>query len=49
MADLKVGKEEEMPVWGNFSKTDLLKTIYREKNLEEMSDKEVEQMLEDLI
>ena len=49
MVDLKVRKEEGIPVWGNFTKIDLLKTIYREKNLEEMSDKEVEQMLEDLI
>ena len=35
--------------WGEFTKTDLLKKIYRNKNLENMSEEEVNQMLEDLI
>lgn len=34
---------------GEFTKTDLLKKIYRNKNLENMSEEEVNQMLEDLI
>lgn len=35
--------------WGEFTKTDLLKKIYRNKNLENMSEEEVNQMLKDLI
>lgn len=39
----------DIPVWGEFTKHNLLKTIYQKKKLENMSEDEVNRMLEDLI
>ena len=36
-------------IWSNISKLDLLKKIYNGKFLNDMSDEETNQMLEDLI
>jgi len=39
----------DIPVWGEFTKRSLLKTIYQKNKLENMSEDEVNRMLEDLI
>ena len=36
-------------IWGEIKVQDLLKKLYKGKNLEQMSEKEVDRMLEDLI
>ena len=41
-------KEKEL-IWGEIKIQDLLKKLYKGKNLEQMSEKEVDSMLEDLI
>jgi len=41
-------KEKEL-IWGEIKFQDLLKKLYKGKNLEQMSEKEVDRMLEDLI
>ena len=41
-------KEKEL-IWGEIKIQDLLKKLYKGKNLEQMSEKEVDRMLEDLI
>ena len=41
-------KEKEL-IWGEIKVQDLLKKLYKGKRLEQMSEKEVDKMLEDLI
>ena len=41
-------KEKEL-IWGEIKVQDLLKKLYKGKSLEQMSEKEVDKMLEDLI
>ncbi|MBR2431173.1 hypothetical protein IKB17_06915 [bacterium] len=41
-------KEKEL-IWGEIKIQDLFKKLYKVKNLEQMSEKEVDSMLEDLI
>ena len=41
-------KEKEL-IWGEIKVQDLLKKLYKGKSLEQMSEKEVDRMLEDLI
>jgi len=36
-------------IWGKIKVQDLLKKLYKGKSLEQMSEKEVDRMLEDLI
>ena len=36
-------------IWGEIKVQDLLKKLYKGKSLEQMSEKEVDRMLEDLI
>ena len=36
-------------IWGEIEVQDLLKKLYKGKSLEQMSEKEVDRMLEDLI
>ena len=36
-------------IWGEIKVQDLLKKLYKDKSLEQMSEKEVDRMLEDLI
>ena len=36
-------------IWGEIKVQDLLKKLYKGKSLEQMSEKEVDKMLEDLI
>ena len=36
-------------IWGEIKFQDLLKKLYKDKSLEQMSEKEVDRMLEDLI
>ena len=36
-------------IWGEIKVQDLLKNLYKGKSLEQMSEKEVDRMLEDLI
>lgn len=35
--------------WGNVTKEDILRRVYKGKTLEEMSEKEIDKMLDDLI
>ena len=41
--------EKKELVWGDITLEDLLRSLYRNKNFDEMSDKEIDRMLEDLI
>ncbi|MBR2430178.1 hypothetical protein IKB17_01780 [bacterium] len=41
--------KEKKLIWGEIKIQDLLKKLYKGKNLEQMSEKEVDRMLEDLI
>lgn len=40
--------EQEL-IWGEIKVPDLLKSLYKGKNLNQMSEQEVDRMLEDLI
>ena len=42
------GNNKEL-IWGEVKVQDLLKKLYKGKSLEQMSEKEVDRMLEDLI
>lgn len=46
--DRNIQNEKEL-IWGEISPLDILKKKYNTKPLKDMSDKEVSQMLEDLI
>ena len=48
MMDRNIQNEKEL-IWGEISPLDILKKKYHIKPLKDMSDKEVSQMLEDLI
>ena len=48
MTDKNFQNQKEL-VWGEISPLDILKKKYNTKPLKDMSDKEVSQMLEDLI
>ncbi len=41
--------EDKELIWGEISQTDILKSLYRNRKLDEMEEAEVNQMLEDLI
>lgn len=48
MTDKNFQNDKEL-IWGEFSPQDILKKKYSEKSFNAMSEKEVDQMLEDLI
>lgn len=41
--------EDKELIWGEISQTDILKSLYKNRKLDEMEEAEVNQMLEDLI
>ena len=41
--------DENELIWGEISNIDILKKLYRDKKLNDMSEAEINQMLEDLI
>ena len=47
--NIKFTKDKIDLEWGEVTKEDILRRTYKQKSLEEMSDKEIDKMLEDLI
>lgn len=47
--NIKFTKDKIDLEWGEVTQEDILRRTYKQKSLEEMSDKEIDKMLEDLI
>ena len=47
--NIKFTKDKIDLEWGEVTQEDILRRTYKRKSLEEMSDKEIDKMLEDLI
>ncbi len=45
----KYAKDKFKLEWGKVTREDILRRIYNQKSLDEMNDKEINKMLEDLI
>ncbi len=45
----KYAKDKFKLEWGEITREDILRRIYRQKSIEEMSAQEIDKMLEDLI
>ncbi len=47
--NIKYAKDKYKLEWGEVTQEDILRRIYKQKSLKEMSDEEINKMLDDLI